>query len=195
MIRIIDILLSIILITVTLPLLLVVSIILLFSPGRIFYTQVRVGKGGRDFTLFKFRTMTPNADSKGLLTVGGRDSRVTRIGYYLRKYKLDELPQLFNILKADMSFVGPRPEVRKYVELYTTEQRKVLSVKPGLTDMASITYLNENELLEMADDPEEYYIQEVMPKKILLNMGFINNPSLTNYWKIILKTFIKVSGN
>ena len=132
--------------------------------------------------------MRTDADRLGLLTVGARDPRVTRVGYYLRKYKIDELPQLLNILSGDMSFVGPRPEVRKYVDLYNDEQKKVLSVRPGLTDYASIAYINENEILEKANDKEQTYINEIMPEKIKLNMKFIQNPSLYQYFKIIFLT-------
>lgn len=132
--------------------------------------------------------MRINADKAGLLTVGGRDSRITNAGYYLRKYKLDELPQLINVLKGDMSLVGPRPEVRRYVDLYTADQKKVLQVRPGITDMASIAYKKENEILALSSDPEQTYINEIMPEKIKLNMVFIQNPSLYNYFHIILKT-------
>lgn len=132
--------------------------------------------------------MRLNADKAGLLTVGGRDPRVTTAGYYLRKFKLDELPQLLNVFLGDMSLVGPRPEVRKYVDLYSAEQRKVLDVRPGITDIASIEYKKENELLAQATDPEFTYIHEVMPEKLRLNQIFINNPSAWNYIKIIWRT-------
>lgn len=134
--------------------------------------------------------MRVNADRAGLLTVGGRDNRITNAGYYLRKFKIDELPQLINVLKGEMSLVGPRPEVRKYVDLYTPDQQKVLQVRPGITDMASIAYKNENELLAKSADPEKTYIEEVMPEKLKLNMVYINDPSLINYLKIIFKTII-----
>ena len=124
----------------------------------------------------------------GLLTVGGRDPRITRAGYWLRKYKLDELPQLINVLRGEMSLVGPRPEVRKYVDLYNEEQKKVLNFRPGITDLASITYKKENELLARASDPEQTYIQEVMPAKLNLNLVFIQDPGIINYFKIIFKT-------
>ena len=136
--------------------------------------------------------MQSGADKKGLLTVGNRDARVTRIGYYLRKYKLDELPQLFNVLFGSMSLVGPRPEVRKYVNLYTPEQKRVLLVKPGITDYASIEYVNENELLAKAVDPEETYIKDIMPHKILLNVKYINEQGLRTDLKIILQTILKI---
>ncbi len=138
--------------------------------------------------------MRPNSDKLGLLTVGGRDPRVTRVGYYLRKYKLDELPQLLNVFLGEMSLVGPRPEVRKYVDLYNQEQKKVLMVKPGITDYASILYSNENELLAKSENPETLYIEEIMPHKLKLNMEYINNPGLITDFKIILKTVAKIVG-
>jgi lipopolysaccharide/colanic/teichoic acid biosynthesis glycosyltransferase len=158
----------------------------------LFYLQKRVGKNGEDFKLFKFRTMQINADKKGLLTVGGRDPRVTKIGYYLRKYKLDELPQLFNVLFGTMSLVGPRPEVRKYVDLYTKEQQQVLSVKPGITDFASLEYFRENDLLAKSDNPEQTYIDEIMPSKLMLNDKYIKQQSILLDFKIIMKTILKI---
>lgn len=187
--RIIDIFASAFMLILLFPFGLVIALLIACdSRGGVFYRQSRVGRYNRDFTLYKFRTMRTDADRLGLLTVGARDPRVTRVGYYLRKYKIDELPQLLNILSGDMSFVGPRPEVRKYVDLYNNEQKKVLSVRPGLTDYASIAYINENEILEKANDKEQTYINEIMPKKIKLNMKFIQNPSLYQYFKIILLT-------
>lgn len=158
----------------------------------IFYLQTRVGRSGKDFQLFKFRTMHLNADKKGLLTVGGKDPRVTGIGYYLRKYKLDELPQLFNVLFGTMSLVGPRPEVRKYVDLYSAEQRKVLSVRPGITDFASLEFINENDLLAKSTDPEQTYINEVMPAKLALNAKYIEQQGILTDFKIILNTIFKI---
>lgn len=187
--RIIDIFASAFMLILLFPFGLVIALLIACdSRGGVFYRQSRVGRYNRDFTLYKFRTMRTDADRLGLLTVGARDPRVTRVGYYLRKYKIDELPQLLNILSGDMSFVGPRPEVRKYVDLYNNEQKKVLSVRPGLTDYASIAYINENEILEKADDKEQTYINEIMPEKIKLNMKFIQNPSLYQYFKIIFLT-------
>jgi lipopolysaccharide/colanic/teichoic acid biosynthesis glycosyltransferase len=136
--------------------------------------------------------MAVGSDSKGLLTVGMNDARITKSGQFIRRYKIDELPQLINVLKGEMSLVGPRPEVKKYVDLYTETQRKVLSVKPGMTDLASIEFSHENEILENQENPEEYYIQEIMPKKIELNMLFIENTNLINYFKLILKTGLKI---
>lgn len=159
------------------------------SKGDCFYIQERIGKDGKPFGLYKFRTMRIGADSEGLLTVGEHDARITHVGYFLRKTKMDELPQLWNVLKGDMSLVGPRPEVRKYVDLYTDEQRKVLSVRPGITDYASIEYVNENELLSKAEDPDRTYIEEVMPDKIKLNMRYLEHYTVGEYFKIIFLTF------
>lgn len=159
------------------------------SKGGAFYIQERIGKNGKPFGLYKFRTMRVGSDTEGLLTVGERDSRITRIGYILRKTKIDELPQLLNVLKGEMSLVGPRPEVRKYTDLYTEEQRKVLSIRPGITDYASIEYVNENELLSKADDPERMYIEEVMPDKIKLNMKYLKHYTVGEYFRIIFLTF------
>ena len=159
------------------------------SKGDCFYIQERIGKDGKPFGLYKFRTMRIGADSEGLLTVGEHDARITRVGYFLRKTKMDELPQLWNVLKGDMSLVGPRPEVRKYVDLYTDEQRKVLGVRPGITDYASIEYVNENELLSKAEEPDRTYIEEVMPDKIKLNMRYLEHYTVGEYFKIIFLTF------
>ena len=158
------------------------------SKGGGFYKQLRVGRGGTDFYVYKFRSMRSGADKQGLITVGGRDPRITQIGYFIRKYKLDELPQLFNVLKGDMSLVGPRPEVRKYVDLYTDEQRKVLSVRPGITDYASIEYVDENIILGQADDADRAYIEQILPDKIRYNMKYINHRSVKEYFKIIFLT-------
>lgn len=168
--------------------LLVAAWIKIDSKGPVFYKQIRVGKGGIDFKLFKFRSMRIGADKMGLITVGNRDPRVTNSGYFIRKYKLDELPQLINVLKGDMSLVGPRPEVRKYVDLYTDEQKKVLSVKPGITDYASIEYMDENAILGKADDPDKAYIEQVMPDKIKFNMKYIRNSTVKEYFRIIFLT-------
>lgn len=167
-------------------------VIRLDSPGGIFYRQVRVGLNGKDFIMFKFRTMVNRADKQGLLTVGMKDSRVTKVGYYLRRFKLDEFPQLLNVLKGDMSLVGPRPEVRKYVKMYSPEQLKVLSVRPGITDYASIDFSNENEILGKAVDPEGVYIKEIMPAKLQLNLKYIREQSFSTDLKIILNTIGKV---
>lgn len=160
----------------------------LSSKGGVFYKQIRVGKNNKDFKLYKFRSMRVNSDKQGLLTVGSKDSRITKAGYFIRKYKIDELPQLFNVLKGDMSFVGPRPEVRRYVDLYSKEQMKVLSVRPGITDPASIKYRNENDILSSASNPEEYYIQHIMPDKLKINIDYINNRTFFKDIKIIFQT-------
>ena len=195
MIRLFDILFSTIGLLVLSPLFLVIYIIIIIeSKGGGFYSQTRVGKNGIPFAIYKFRSMRTDADKHGLITVGGRDPRITRIGYYIRKYKIDELPQLWNVLVGDMSLVGPRPEVQKYVDLYTEEQRKVLSVRPGITDYASIEYVDENILLAKSDDPDKTYIEVVMPAKIVLNMKYINNKSLKEYFKIIFLTLAKIVG-
>ena len=188
-----DVVSSLIGIILLFPVLLILWIcIQLESSGGGFYRQIRVGKNGVDFRLWKFRTMQTGADKKGLLTIGGRDSRVTRIGFYLRKYKLDELPQLINVIVGDMSIVGPRPEVRKYVELYSQDQRKVLSVKPGITDYASIEYSNENELLAQSENPEKTYIEEVLPAKLELNQKYLNEQGFLTDLKIIFQTIGKI---
>lgn len=193
MIRYFDILFSLIGIIIFSPLFLFLSIVInLESRGGCIYKQIRVGKNGKDFLLYKFRSMRKDSDKKSLITIGGRDLRVTKVGYFIRKYKLDELPQLFNVLKGDMSLVGPRPEVRKYVEMYTLDQQIVLSIRPGITDYASIEYSNENEILELSEDPEYTYIHEIMPQKIALNMKYINSYNLLEYFKLIIFTLIKV---
>lgn len=191
--RLSDIIASLIGIILLLPFFIVICLAMIVSCGfPLFYLQTRVGKNGKDFKLFKFRTMYLDADKKGLLTVGGRDPRVTSIGYYLRKYKLDELPQLFNVLFGTMSLVGPRPEVRKYVDLYTKEQQLVLSVKPGITDFASLEYINENDLLAKSDNPEKTYIDEIMPAKLALNAKYIKQQGILVDFKIIMKTILKI---
>lgn len=176
------------------PVFIVLSVaIALDSKGGVFFRQVRVGKNDHDFELLKFRTMKTGSDKKGLLTVGGKDSRITKVGYFLRKYKLDELPQLLNVLRGDMSLVGPRPEVRKYVSLYSDEQKKVLWIRPGITDYASIEYSDENELLGAATDPESLYIQEIMPHKLELNLKYIREQGLLTDLRIIFRTIFKIS--
>jgi len=193
MIRFFDFLFTVLGLIILSPLFLIVTIwIKLDSSGPVFYRQTRVGQNNKDFKLLKFRSMVTDADKKGLITVGGRDPRVTRSGYFIRKYKLDELPQLINVLIGDMSLVGPRPEVRKYVDLYDQAQRKVLSVKPGITDYASIEYIDENEILGKADDPEKVYIEQIMPEKILYNIKYIQNRSVKEYFKIIFLTIGKI---
>lgn len=162
------------------------------SRGPVFYRQVRVGRKNRDFRLFKFRSMRPDSDKLGLITVGGHDPRVTRSGYYIRKYKLDELPQLINVFIGDMSLVGPRPEVRKYVDMYTPEQMRVLSVRPGITSLASIRYRNENDILAAAADPDRAYIERVMPDKIAIDLEYVDRATLWNDIKLIFSTFREI---
>jgi len=175
--------------------LLISFLVVLDSKGGVFYKQIRVGKNQNDFKLLKFRTMKPASDKAGLLTVGVKDNRITKIGYYLRKLKLDELPQLINVLRGDMSIVGPRPEVRKYTDLYSAEQQKVLLIKPGITDYASIEYIDENRLLGESTNPEKTYIEEIMPRKLELNLKYINEIGLKTDFKIIFKTIFKIIKN
>lgn len=162
------------------------------SRGGGFYSQERIGRGGRPFRLYKFRSMRKGADRQGLITVGGHDPRITRTGYFIRKYKLDELPQLWNVLTGDMSLVGPRPEVARYVAMYTDEQRRVLSVRPGITDYASIEYADENTILGQADDPDRTYVEKVIPDKIRYNMIYIDNQTVREYFRIIFLTFRRI---
>lgn len=176
-----------------LPLFAIIALLICIdSRGGAFYVQRRVGRNCIDFNLIKFRTMYTNADRGGLLTIGNRDFRITAVGYWLRKYKLDELPQLFNIFLGHMSFVGPRPEVRKYVDMYTPQQQRVLSIKPGITDRASIQYFNENELLAVAEDPEKLYITEIIPSKIQYNLDYIDNQNLWVDIVIICQTIKRI---
>lgn len=162
------------------------------SKGPVFYRQTRVGRDNKDFRLFKFRSMRPDSDKLGLITVGGHDPRVTRSGYYIRKYKLDEFPQLINVFKGDMSLVGPRPEVRKYVDMYTPEQMRVLSVRPGITSLASIRYRNENDILAAAEDPDRCYIEKVMPDKLNIDLEYVDRATLWNDIKLIFSTFKEI---
>lgn len=172
------------------PILIILAIaIKLDSKGPVFYMQERIGKGGLPFKLFKFRSMYTGADKKGLLTVGGKDNRVTKVGYFIRKYKFDEIPQFLNVFFGDMSLVGPRPEVKKYTDLYNSEQREVLNVKPGMTDYASIEYRNENDVLAASADPEKTYIEEIMPHKLELNKKYISEAGLFTDIKILFITF------
>ncbi len=172
------------------PILIIVAIwIKLDSEGPVFYRQVRVGRYNKDFRIFKFRSMRVGSDKGSLVTIGGRDPRVTRSGYFIRKFKIDELPQLINVFIGDMSLVGPRPEVRHYVNYWTPEQMRVLDVRPGITDPASIRFRNENELLEQAEDPEKYYIEVIMQDKIKLYLEYVENASFWYDIKLIFKTF------
>lgn len=176
-----------------LPLMLIIALMILVSGrGGVFYVQSRVGRNNRNFRLIKFRTMRKGSEKVGLLTVGARDARITGTGYFLRKYKLDELPQLLNVLIGDMSLVGPRPEVRKYVDLYNEEQKKVLMIRPGITDYASLEYIDENEILADSPEPEKTYIEKIMPRKLELNLKYPEEKCLLTDLKIILKTIGKV---
>ena len=193
MIRMLDFTFSIIGLIIFSPFIVIMSVfICIESKGSAFYFQERIGMNGIPFKLFKFRSMKINSDKSGLLTIGMNDSRITKLGSILRKYKIDEIPQLWNVLKGEMSVVGPRPEVKKYTDLYTASQRKVLTVRPGMTDLASIVFSNENELLENQKNPEQYYILNILPRKIELNLKFIDNPNMFNYFNIILKTVFKI---
>ena len=187
--RLFDILFSSVLIIVLFPLGIVVSLWIIFDDfGSPFFVQQRVGLSGKNFGLLKFRSMKKNAEEKGQLTVGMKDNRITRSGYFIRKYKIDELPQLVNVLLGEMSVVGPRPEVPKYVSLYNEVQQNVLSIKPGITDFASIEYVRENELLSASSNPEKTYIEEIMPAKLALNLKYLREQSFLTDMKIILQT-------
>ena len=193
MIRFFDILFSIIGLVLLSPLFTVLYFLIrIESQGGGFYSQERIGKNGKPFKLFKFRSMRIGSDKKGLITIGEKDNRITKTGFILRKYKLDELPQLWNVFIGDMSLVGPRPEVKKYTDLYTDEQRQVLKVRPGITDWASIKYVDENKILGEAKDPDEAYVTLIMPNKIKLNMVYINHQTLGEYFKIIFTTFKEI---
>ena len=191
--RLFDIVFSIIILIVLFPLFLIISLWIIIDDGfPVFYLQERIGKDFKPFKLIKFRTMYKDADKKGLLTVSSKDNRITPSGYYLRKFKLDELPQFINVLKGEMSIVGPRPEVKKYVELYNDEQKKVLSVKPGITDEASLKYIDESDVLARSENPEWTYINEVMPEKLKINLQYIKNQNLLYDLKIIFWTAKKM---
>ena len=190
--RLFDLFFSIIGLILLFPLFIIISIWIKFdSKGPVFYKQNRVGKNFIDFKLIKFRTMKINSDKAGLLTIG-KDSRITRLGFLLRRYKLDELPQLFNVFEGKMSLVGPRPEVRKFVELYNKEQRCILSIKPGITDFASLKFRNENDILAKSDLPEQFYIKEIMPVKLNINLNYIRNNNIFIDIKIIILTLFKI---
>lgn len=191
--RLFDIISSIVVVLLGFPFFITIAVVILIDgKGGVFYKQERIGRNKKPFYLLKFRTMRPGSDNLGQLTIGSKDNRITTIGYYLRKYKLDEFPQLINVIVGDMSIVGPRPEVVKYVTLYTEEQLNVLKVRPGLTDYASIIYFKENELLGNAEDPEKVYIQEIMPQKLALNTKYIREKGMLTDLKIIFKTFLKI---
>lgn len=178
------------------PLFVILAIwIKLDSKGPVFYRQVRVGYKNKDFRIFKFRSMRVGSDKGSLVTIGGHDPRVTRSGYFIRKFKFDELPQLINVFLGDMSLVGPRPEVRHYVDYWTPEQMHVLDVRPGITDPASIKFRNENELMEKAEDPEKYYIEVIMQEKIKLYLEYVEYVEKHSFWYdlgLIFKTFFVI---
>lgn len=193
--RLFDIFFSITALVFLWPFIIILSlVILLGSKGGVFYKQVRIGRNFKEFYLLKFRTMRPGSDKQGLITVGGKDNRITKEGYFLRKYKLDELPQFINILKGDMSFVGPRPEVKKYVDLYHERYKNVLRVRPGLTDYASLEYISENEILGKSDNPEKTYTDEILPHKIDLADKYVSKASVIEDIRIILLTLKKIIG-
>lgn len=189
MIRTLDVLFSFLGLILLSPFLLLIAFFIkISSSGPVLYNQSRIGLNGAEFSVYKFRTMWLNSDKLGLITVGGRDPRITSVGFFLRKYKLDELPQLLNVLIGEMSLVGPRPEVKKYVDLYTIEQRKVLTIRPGITDWASIYYSDENVILGQSSNPEKDYIEKVMLDKLNYNLIYIENYGVVHYFKIIFST-------
>lgn len=193
--RLFDILSSLVGLVILCPILFIISLVVVStSRGGVFYTQIRVGKNSKEFKLLKFRTMKPDSDKSGQLTIGDNDSRITGVGTLLRKFKLDEIPQLLNVIKGEMSIVGPRPEVPKYVNLYSKEQLKVLSVRPGLTDLASIEFINENEILGNSENPEKEYVEVIMSTKLELNIQYIENQSFLGDIKLIFRTFGKILG-
>ena len=175
------------------PVFIIMSILIIIDSGfPVFYRQTRVGRNSVDFRLWKFRSMHADADKRGLLTVGDRDPRITKMGFFLRKTKLDELPQLINVLVGDMSLVGPRPEVRRYVDHYSKEQMRVLSIRPGITDNASIKFRNETEILANQDDPEQYYIDYILPEKTALYLRYVDSRSFLGDLKMIFNTFVAI---
>lgn len=193
MIRFFDLIFSIMGLVILSPLFIVLYLLIrIESKGGGFYSQERIGKNGKPFKLYKFRSMRIGSDKKGLITIGEKDNRITKTGFILRKYKLDELPQLWNVFIGDMSLVGPRPEVKKYTDLYTVEQKQVLHVRPGITDWASIKYVDENKILGESKTPDEAYVNLIMPNKIKLNMVYIQNQTLGEYFKIIFATFKEI---
>lgn len=191
--RIFDIVTSSVILLIFFPVGILISLaITMESRGGVFYRQERIGRYGIPFKVFKFRTMKVDSEKLGTLTVGMKDNRITAVGVFLRKLKLDEFPQFLNVLIGQMSIVGPRPEVKEYVDLYSEEQRKVLDVKPGITDYASLEYFKENELLGKSDNPRQTYIDEIMPAKLELNKKYLANPTIIEDIKIMWKTFLKM---
>jgi len=193
--RIFDIVVTLLIGIILFPIALIVSIMIFFEcGGGVFFKQERIGLDGKPFYLWKFRTMKKNAESRGQLTIGMKDDRITKLGTFLRKYKLDEIPQLINVLIGEMSLVGPRPEVKKYVDLYNEEQRKILKAKPGITDYASLEYFKENEILGNADDPEKAYIEEIMPHKLRINQKFLRSSGLAQDINVLYLTALRILG-
>lgn len=191
--RLFDILMSLIGIIILSPFYIIISIMIkLDSKGPVFFKQIRVGRGEKNFKILKFRTMVTDAEQRGAQITVGRDSRITRVGHFLRKSKLDEIPQLFNVLKGDMSLVGPRPEVPKYTKYYNNQQRRIFEIRPGITDYASIKYRDENEILAQSENPEETYIEEIMVDKLKLNLQYLSERSLFTDIKIIFMTILKI---
>jgi lipopolysaccharide/colanic/teichoic acid biosynthesis glycosyltransferase len=190
--RFVDILFSLGLLLLLAPLFLLIAVLIKSeSKGPVLFRQKRVGKNNHDFTLLKFRSMYVDTEQRGQLTIGMRDPRITKVGYVIRRFKLDELPQFINVILGEMSIVGPRPEVRRYVDLYNSEQLKVLSIKPGITDYASVKYFNENELLGKSDNPEQTYIHEIMPEKLHINLRYVQHNTIFMDFNILLSTFIR----
>lgn len=190
--RIFDFIVSLFGVIIISPILLIVAIaIKIDSKGDVLFLQKRVGRKGRPFYIYKFRTMVTDAEKLGKQITVGKDNRITKVGDFLRKYKIDELPQLINVVKGDMSLVGPRPEVPRYVELYTEEERKVLDIRPGITDLASLRYKDENEILGKVENPEEYYINVIMKDKLKLNLEYIEKSNIIFDISLIFKTIIK----
>ncbi len=191
--RLFDFMVALMALVVLSPLFMVICLIILLDAGvPVFFLQQRVGRYSTKFNIFKFRTMKPDSELSGQLTVGNRDNRITRSGFWLRKYKLDELPQLINVIKGDMSLVGPRPEVPKYVALYDKDQIKVLNVRPGITDNASLEFIDENEILSRSEDPERTYIDDVMPQKLVINLKYIDHHNMMTDIRILWRTCMKI---
>lgn len=193
MIRFLDVVIAFFCLVLFFPFLVLIALVIkMSSKGPVIFRQQRVGKNNKDFILYKFRTMYADASKQRDITIGNRDSRITKAGYFLRKYKIDELPQLYNVLKNEMSIVGPRPELRKYVNLYTADQRIVLKTKPGITDYASIYFRHENEILAIQPDPEAFYIKQILPVKIRLNIRYAIKRSVSKYFAVIFSTLLSV---
>ena len=193
MIRFFDLIFSIFILLLFLPIGIVIAILIrIESKGSVFYSQVRIGKDEKQFKLLKFRSMLVDADKQGNLTVGDKDSRITRVGYVIRKFKLDEFPQFINVLLGQMSVVGPRPEVLEFVALYTAQQRKVLLVRPGITDEASLQYFEENKLLAASEDPKKTYIDVVMPSKLAINLAYLEKRTFLTDLTVVGKTILRI---